>query len=130
VLLALLAAGCSGSLGIAEALELHIVPGSQSAYPGSGIPRSELADVVEIPDGAPGWLIRIARLEARGLRDEHPGSLTIVLGERYVVTLRGEFVCETCTHPRGLPAPRGRVATLLVDPRRRAVTDFSLRGGD
>ncbi len=114
-------------LGIARELERHIDPLSRPAYPGSGIPRSALADVVEIPEDAPGWLIRIARLQARRLGDKRPDRLRIVLGDPHVITLEGEFVCTSCSHPPGARPPRGSVATVAVDARTRIVDSFSLR---
>ena len=115
------------ALGIgSETLQRHIDPGSRPAYPGAGIPLSSLADVVDVPDSAPGWLVRIARLEARALGDPRPDELRISLGEQHVVALRGEFVCGSCSYPHGAEPPRGSVARIVVDPGTRIVSDFSL----
>lgn len=114
------------ALGIARELERHIDPLSRPAYPGSGIPRSALADVVAIPDGTPGWLIRMARLRARSLGDPRPDRLAVTLGKQHTIALWGDFVCDLCSRPAAAQAPRGHVATLRVDPRTRIVDSFGL----
>jgi hypothetical protein len=116
-------------LGIASELDAHVDPLSRPAYIGSGIPRSALADAVEIPAATPGWLVRAGRMEARRLGDPHPDAFRISLGKRYVVTLEGRFVCEYCTRPIGATAPTGSVARTTFDPRTRLVAGFSLGAG-
>lgn len=117
-------------LGIARELDRHVDPLSRPAYPGSGIPRSALAETVAIPERTPGWLVRLARLRARSLGDEKPELLRITLAETYVIELQGRFVCALCPRPPGAAAPRGRVARLRVAPKTRIVESFGLdRGG-
>jgi hypothetical protein len=116
-------------LGIASELEAHVDPLSRPAYMGSGIPRSALADVVEIPAATPGWLLRAGRLQARRLGDPHPDAFRVSLGERYVVTLEGRLVCDYCKRPMGITEPPGAVARTTFDPRTRLVTGFSVRAG-
>jgi hypothetical protein len=85
------------ALGIGQEIQRHVDPLSRPAYPGSGIPRAELAETVELPEAAPGWVVRIARLEARRLRDPRPDRLRIEAAEAtYVITIEGDFVCERC----------------------------------
>lgn len=117
------------ALGIGwNELEEHVDPLSRPAYPGSGIPRSALADLVEIPEGTPGWLVRIGRLQARWLLDPRPDRLRIALGRQHRITLWGDFVCINCRRPGGARPPRGRVAQIVVDPATRIVDSFSLTG--
>ena len=113
-------------LGIARELDRHIDPLSRPAYPGSGIPRSGLGRTVDIPERAPGWLVRLARLRARDLGEDRPDLLRITLGRSYVIELRGQFVCNLCRVPPGTAPPRGTVARLTVDPKTRIVESFSL----
>lgn len=114
-------------LGIARELDRHVDPLSRPAYLGSGIPRSELAERVEIPEGTPGWLVRIARLQARRLGDERPERMAIELGAPHRITLERDLVCEQCSRPPNASAPRGSVAHITVDPKTRIVESFSLR---
>lgn len=114
-------------LGIAGELERHIDPLSRPAYPGSGIPRSALAEEIVIPAATPGWLIRVARLQARRLGADRPELLEIRLGDPHVITLEGDFVCGTCHGPPGAKPPRGSRALITVDPKTRGVLSFGLR---
>ena len=114
-------------LGIGRALDAHVVPGSEPAYPGSGIMRAQLARIVDVPSDAPGWLVRIARRQARALGDERPDVLRIRLGDPHVIRLVGDFVCTRCSRPAGGAAPGGSHARIDVDPRTRIVDSFSLR---
>jgi hypothetical protein len=116
-------------LGIASELQAHVDPLSRPAYLGSGIPRSALADVVEIPAETPGWLVRAGRLQARMLGDPHPDAFRISLGKLFVVTLEGKFVCGYCSRPLGAAAPTGSVARTTFDPRTRIAAGFSLGAG-
>jgi hypothetical protein len=113
-------------LGIASQLEAHVDPQSRPPYLGSGIARSALADVVEIPSDSPGWVLRAGRLLARRLGDPHPHALRVSLGERYVVTLEGRFLCDYCKRPLGLTEAPGEVARATFDPRTRLVTAFQV----
>lgn len=107
------------ALGIGGSeLQEHVDPLSRPAYPGSGIPRSALADIVEIPGDAPGWLIRIARLQARWLGDPKPDRLRLVLGATHRIALWGDFAGQRS----------GRMARIVVDPKRRTVDTLNLDG--
>lgn len=114
------------ALGIARELDRHIDPLSRLAYPGSGIPRSDFAETVEAPERAPGWIVRLARLQARRLGDEKPDKLRITVGSSYVIELEGDFVCDLCSRPPGAASPRGRVTRTKVDPKTRIVESFTL----
>lgn len=79
----------------------HLDPLSRPAYLGSGIPLSGLADEVDVSPNTPGWVLRIARREARDLGDPMPARLTVVAGGgSFVIVLEGDFVCERCTGGR------------------------------
>lgn len=90
-----------GVLGIARVLDRHVDPLSRRAYIGSGIPLSELAEEVDVPQNTPGWVLRLARREARRLGDPKPARLTVVAGGgSFTIVLEGDFVCERCTDGR------------------------------
>jgi WD40 repeat protein len=113
-------------LGIAAQLQAHVDPLSRPPYSGSGIPRSALADVVDAPPDTPGWILRAGRLLARRLGDPHPRAFRVSLGERYVVTLEGRFVCDYCKRPLGVTEAPGEVARATFDRKTRLVTAFQV----
>ena len=84
-------------LGIGSGIDRRIDPLSRPAYFGSGIPLSGLAEEIDISRDTPGWVLRMARREARNLRDPKPDRMTVVAGGgSFVVVLEGDFVCERC----------------------------------
>jgi hypothetical protein len=87
-------------LGI-NRIHRHVDPLSRPAYLGSGIPLSGLADEVDVSPDTPGWVLRLARLEARKLGDPKPRRLTVVAGGgSFTIVLEGDFVCERCAGGR------------------------------
>jgi hypothetical protein len=106
------------ALGIGSEIQRHVDPLSRPAYPGSGIPRSELAEQLDIPPATPGWLVRIARIEARRLGDPRPDRLEIELGNAFVIELEGDFVCRRCGPPGAEPRRVSHVR-IVVDKRSR-----------
>jgi hypothetical protein len=89
------------ALGIARELERHVDPLSRPAYFGSGIPLSELADELDLSPDTPGWVLRIARREARTLGDPRPDRLTVEAPDgSFVIVLEGDFACERCSGGR------------------------------
>ena len=84
-------------LGIGNEIDRHVEPLSRPAYLGSGIPLSALAEEIDVSRVTPGWVLRLARLEARKLGDPKPRRLTVVAGGgSFVIVLEGDFVCERC----------------------------------
>ena len=47
----------------------------------------------------------------------------------YVIEMRGNFTCDSCSIPAGGSAPRGRVLTLVVSASGLVGTDFGLTPG-
>ena len=115
-------------LGIARSLESHIVQrrhivsveSTRLPWPG---PKPQLVDE---PIGTPAWLVKIAWREAGLLGDPGPERVAFHLGKEDRIVLTGRFVCKLCTRPSNAKAPRGRTATIVVDPSTRFVTDFAL----
>ena len=88
-------------LGIGREIDRHIDPLSRPPYLGSGIPLSGLAEEIDISRDTPGWVLRLARREARKLGDPKPTRLTVVAGGgSFVIVLEGDFVCERCAGGR------------------------------
>ena len=108
-------------LGIGNEIDRHVDPLSRPAFPGSGIPRSELAEIVDIPPSTPGWVVRIARQQARSLGDARPDRLAIEVGPAsFVIRLEGDFVCERCSRPYGTkPQKASRVRISVAKGTRR-----------
>ncbi|MDX6512766.1 MAG: Subtilisin inhibitor-like [Gaiellaceae bacterium] len=115
-------------LGIGRSLESHIVERrhvaarvtSRLPWPG---PKPRFIDE---PPGTPAWLVKIAWREAGLLGDPGPERVAFLLGKDDRIVLTGRFVCRLCTRPSNAQAPRGRTATIVVDPSTRFVTDFAL----
>lgn len=75
----------------------------------------------------PHWLVRLAHRTALLNGDAHPTSVAYdVQGNRAVVTIRGDFVCNTCSRPSRAKAPTGTVITLVVDMKSRVISSFGL----
>ena len=88
-------------LRIGNEIDRHVDPLSRLAYPGSGIPLSALAEEVDVSRDTPGWVLRIAKREARKLGDPQPARLTVVAGGgSFVIVLEGDFVCVRCAGGR------------------------------
>jgi hypothetical protein len=85
------------------------------------------ADVVQIPNDTPRWLIEQARRMATTLHDSHPQSLRIRLGRFDVIEIWGHFVCDkTCSYPDGAKPPTGTRSSATIDPRDHGVISFYL----
>jgi hypothetical protein len=58
------------------------------------------------------------------------GAGTGVFGEQpvYLVVVRGQFVCNSCSGPRGHIAPRGNIITTVVDRKTLQGLDFGIGG--
>ena len=100
-----------------------------------------------VPTPAVPRLTAIAERAARLNGDPHPVSITAVLTTHakaltsatpgdsipgadgipvYLVTIRGHFVCNTCTGPPGSKAPTGTYISLVVDAKTFTGLDFGL----
>ena len=88
-------------LGIGNRIDRHVDPLARPAYFDSGIPLSGLAEEVDVSRDTPGWVLRLARREARRLRDPRPERLTVVATSgSFTIVLEGDFVCERCAGGR------------------------------
>jgi hypothetical protein len=58
------------------------------------------------------------------------GAGTGVFGEQpvYLVVVRGQFVCNSCSGPPGHTAPRGNTITTVVDRKTLQGLDFGIGG--
>jgi hypothetical protein len=112
------------------ALALLVVPGcgGQSRVSVSQPTHSAVAfaDVVEIPNGTPPWLINDARRMALGLHDAHPQRVRIRLGRVDVIEMWGRFLCDRCSRPAGAKAPRGAHAEGKFNSRTHRPMEFGL----
>jgi hypothetical protein len=110
-------------LGIANQLVTHFVS--------FGVPRDQLAKVVDIPANAPVWLIAMAESQAVSLQDVRPDRMRIRLGSVDVVELWGHFSCgKSCFVSFHGPARKvltGTYARIKVDPAKRVVVGFWLK---
>lgn len=110
-------------LGIANQLVTHLVS--------FGVPRDQLAKVVEIPAKTPAWLIAMVESQAVSLQDARPDRMRIGLGSVDVVELWGHFICAKWCFPRFHGHARkelaGTYARIKVDPAKRAVVGFRLK---
>jgi hypothetical protein len=91
-----------------------------------------------VPKSAVSRLIKIAKRAARFNGDKHPLWATAVLTTHekallsatpgdtvsnrrhvavYLVTIRGDFVCNLCSVPPGGKAPRGRYISMVLDAK-------------
>jgi hypothetical protein len=83
-------------LGIGRVVDRHIDPLSRPVFFGR-LPRSELADRVEIPEETPDWVLRLAHRTTRKLGDPRPDRLSVEPSAgAFRITLEGDFACERC----------------------------------
>jgi hypothetical protein len=97
-----------------------------------------------------GWqrpLVRIATQARRGLGDPHVATVDVYATtarafarannkavppgpdqDVYVLVLHGHFTCRLCSHPPGSPAPKGTMATLVLERRTLQLLEFGLGG--
>ena len=79
-------------------------------------------------DAHPVWVTAVLTTHAKALTSATPGDL--IPGADgvpvYLVTIRGHFVCNTCTGPPGSKAPTGTYISLVIDARTFTGLDFGL----
>ena len=73
------------------------------------------------------WATAIVTTHAKALTSATPGDTTgratITV---YLVTIKGQFVCNLCTGPPGSHAPTGTYLSLVIDARTFEGTDTGL----
>lgn len=105
-----------------------------------------------VPPAARATLLRDAKRVAKAESEPHPSDIRATLTTRgatlrlqrgatapaceqsrqcmdtqiYVVAMRGRFICNTCSPPRGRHAPTGRVLTLEIEESTMFVFGFDL----
>ncbi|MGN6678625.1 MAG: hypothetical protein ACTHKL_12745 [Streptosporangiaceae bacterium] len=100
------------------------------------MPKSAVSRLTEIAkhaarangDQHPKWAIAVLTTHEQALRSATPGDT--VANRRhvavYLVTIRGRFVCKTCSVPPGAKAPKGRYISIVVDAKTFKDMDFGL----
>jgi len=113
----------------------------------AGCAAATAADARPVPKSAVSRLTEIAKHAARANGDRHLLWATAVLTTHeqalrsatpgdtvsnrrhvaaYLVTIRGRFVCKTCSVPPGANAPKGRYISIVVDAKTFKDMDFGL----
>jgi hypothetical protein len=132
LILILAAAACGSVSGTAVTASHQLTV----AEPGQPVPASAvhwltaMADrIVTMDGGHPvAWATAVVTTHAKALTSATPGDFipndekTVV----YLVTIKGHFVCDLCTGPRGSHAPAGTYLSLVVDAKTFYGTDFGL----
>jgi hypothetical protein len=106
------------------------------AEPGQPVPASAIHRLTAIADRAVAvngghhvaWATAVVTTHAKALTSGTPGDLipndqkTVV----YLVTIKGRFVCDTCSYPSRGHAPTGTYMSLVIIAKTFAGTDFGL----
>jgi hypothetical protein len=110
--------------------------GGTAAATGRPVPTSVVPRLTAIAERAargngdphPVWVTAVLTTHAKALTSATPGDF--IPGADgvpvYLVTIRGRFVCNTCTGPPGSKAPTGTYISLVVDAKTFAGLDFGL----
>lgn len=79
-------------------------------------------------DPHPVWVTAVLTTHAQALTSATPGDFIPGADGTpvYLVTIRGEFVCDTCTGPAGSKATSGTYISLVVDARTFTGLDFGM----
>ena len=132
-----MAAGVLGRAAALIAAALTVAGcGGATAATGRPVPRSVVPHLTAIAERAarlngdrhPAWATAVLTTHARALRSATPGDY---VPNRhgvpvYLVTIRGQFVCNTCTGPSGAKAPRGAYISLVIDAQTFNGMDFGI----
>jgi hypothetical protein len=132
VLALLAAAGC----GSASAPAVASGHRPKVAEPGRPVPARAIRRLTAIADrtvtidgGHPvAWATAVVTTRAKALTSATPGDFIPNDGKTvvYLVTIKGHFVCDLCTGPRGSRVPAGTYLSLVVDAKTFDGTDFGL----
>ena len=110
--------------------------GGATAATGRPVPRPVVPRLTAITERAarlngdrhPTWATAVLTTHAQALRSATPGDF--VPDWRgvpvYLVTIRGQFVCNTCTGPPGAKAPNGTYISLVIDAKNFSGLDFGI----
>jgi hypothetical protein len=110
--------------------------GGATAAAGRPVPASAVPRLTVIAERAaqlngdrhPAWATAVLTTHAQALKSATPGD-TVSNRRRvpvYLVTIRGQFVCNACTGPAGAKAPSGRYISLVVDAKGFTGMDFGI----
>ncbi len=110
--------------------------GGATAATGRPVPSSAVPRLTAIAEPAarlngdrhPVWVTAVLTTHAQALTSATPGDL--IPGADgvpvYLVTIRGQFVCNSCTGPPGAKAPLGTYISLVVDAKTFTGLDFGM----
>lgn len=126
--------GCSAAVAAA----VLTVAGCAGATVAAGrpVPTSAMPRLTAIAERAarvngdahPLWVTAVLTTHAKALTSATPGDrIPGADGVRvYLVTIRGHFVCNTCTGPPGSKAPTGTYISLVIDAKTFSGLDFGI----
>jgi len=105
------------------------------AEPGQPVPASAVQRLTAIADWAVrwngahpvAWATAVVTTHAKALTSATPGDTTLrAKAVVYLVTIKGYFVCVSCSVPLGDPAPTGTYLSLVINARTFTETDFGI----
>jgi hypothetical protein len=124
------------SVALAAAVLTVAACGGATAATGRPVPASAVPRLTAIAERAarvngdphPVWATAVLTTHAKALTSATPGdSIPGADGVPvYLVTIRGHFVCNTCTGPPGSKAPTGTYMSLVVGAKSFTGMDFGL----
>jgi hypothetical protein len=124
------------SVAVAAALLTLAGCGGAAVAAGLPVPTSALPRLTAIAERAargngdahPVWVTAVLTTHAKALTSATPGDrIPDAKGVRvYLVTIRGHFVCDTCTGPAGSKAPTGTYISLVVEAKTFTGLDFGI----
>jgi hypothetical protein len=124
------------SMAVAAAVLTVAACGGAAAATGRPVPTSAVPRLTAIAERAarvngdahPVWVTAVLTTHAKALTLATPGDF--IPGADgvpvYLMTIRGRFVCNTCTGPAGSKAPAGTYMSLVVDAKTFTGLDFGL----
>jgi hypothetical protein len=130
------AAVLARSVAVAVAVLTVAGCGGATAATGRAVPTSVVPRLTAIAERAarvngdphPVWVTAVLTTHTKALTSATPGEF--IPGADgvpvYLVTIRGHFVCDTCTGPAGSKAPTGTFISLVVDAKTFTGLDFGI----